>query len=146
MPLSNWSLSSTRLQLTLSNSRQDLEPARQAVLDFLEAQTTLSTVIFKMELILEETLMNIIWHAFNDQEMHSIDLTIELEPGVIVMQFEDDGVEFNPLLALAPALPSSIDTAEVGGLGLMLVRKFAKSMTYEREHGRNRLRIQVAAA
>lgn len=99
MPLSNLSLSSTRLQLTLLNSRQDLEPARQAVLDFLEAQTTLATVIFKMELILEETLMNIIWHAFNDQETHPINLTIELEPGVIVMQFEDDGVEFNPLLA-----------------------------------------------
>jgi anti-sigma regulatory factor (Ser/Thr protein kinase) len=146
MPLSNLSLSSARLQLTLSNSRQDLEPARQAVLDFLEAQTTLSTVIFKMELILEETLMNIIWHAFNDQETHPIDLTIELEPGVIVMQFEDDGVEFNPLLALAPALPSSIDMAEVGGLGLMLVRKFAQSMTYERANNRNCLRIKVAAA
>jgi anti-sigma regulatory factor (Ser/Thr protein kinase) len=146
MPLSNLSLSSTRLQLTLSNSRQDLEPARQAVLDFLEAQTTLATVIFKMELILEETLMNIIWHAFNDQETHPINLTIELEPGVIVMQFEDDGVEFNPLQARAPALPSSIDMAEVGGLGLMLVRKFAQSMTYKRANNRNCLRIKVAAA
>jgi anti-sigma regulatory factor (Ser/Thr protein kinase) len=41
-------------------------------------------------------------------------------------------------------MPSSIDIAVPGGLGLMLVRKFAQSMSYERTDGRNCLRIRIA--
>ncbi len=144
MQLSDSPVSSMRLQLKLVNNQQALEPARRAVLDFLAAQAPRPFDIYKVELILEESLMNIIWHAFEDQGPHQIDLTIELEPDGIVMQFGDDGVEFNPLLAPAPVMPSSIDIAVPGGLGLMLVRKFAQSMSYERTDGRNCLRIRIA--
>lgn len=138
-------LSSTQLQLELSSDRQELEPVRLAVLDFLTDQAPSPAAIFKLELVLEETLMNIVWHAFRDQDSHQVRLSVATEPGLIVLQFEDNGIEFNPLLAPEVTLPATLAEARPGGLGLMLVRKFSQSMAYERHDGRNRLTIKVAS-
>ena len=81
--------------------------------------------------------MNVIWHAFPDNEVHPITMSVQVEPEDIVMHFEDDGMAFDPLLAPAPKLPTSIEKAVPGGLGLMLVRKYARSVAYERRAGRN---------
>jgi len=69
---------------------------------------------------------------------------VELEPDEIVLRFDDNGKVFNPLDAPAPTLPGSIEAAVPGGLGLVLVRRFAESVDYERRDGRNRLTIGVS--
>jgi serine/threonine-protein kinase RsbW/sigma-B regulation protein RsbU (phosphoserine phosphatase) len=132
------------LRLGLVNDRSALEPTRQAVLSFLQPHGLGRQALFNAELILEETLTNLVKYAFTDGAPHRIELMLQLEPAEVIMHFEDDGKPFNPLDAPAPTVPRSIEEAVPGGLGLMLVRSFAKSVAYERRDGRNCLTIGVS--
>ena len=69
---------------------------------------------------------------------------MQVDADDVVMRFEDDGVPFDPLQAEPPVVPTSIDDAVPGGLGLMLVRKCALSVTYQRVDGNNFLTVRVA--
>jgi serine/threonine-protein kinase RsbW len=141
-----WQVEDGRLKLSLANQREAFEPARRAVIDFLAAHAPGETLRYQVELILEETLMNMIWHAFDDHEAHRIALDVEVGPDQVVLRFDDDGIAFDPLQAAPPVLPTSIDEARPGGLGLMLVRRLARSVAYARDDGRNRLTIALARA
>ena len=134
------------LELQLPNDGAALEPTRLALLDFLAPHAPSAQAVYTLELVLEEVLTNQIKYANADAAGPQSSLTVKVEPGLVLLQFEDSGVAFDPLQAPDPKLPSSIDEARVGGLGLMLVRHFAKSTHYERVDGRNRLTIGVALA
>jgi anti-sigma regulatory factor (Ser/Thr protein kinase) len=132
------------LHLSVPNHTDSLEPARQAVLGFLSGFSLTARSTFNIELILEETLMNAILHAFEGHTEHKIDLAINVRPDEVEMRFEDDGVSFDPLKSPAPSQPATIAAAKSGGRGLMLVRKIAKSVAYRRSDCRNYLTICIA--
>jgi anti-sigma regulatory factor (Ser/Thr protein kinase) len=140
------------LRLQLANNLDALEPARLAVLDYLLPHAPSPRAVYAVELVLEEVLSNQVKYAFSDgpaagaDQQPPIELTAWTEPGTVMLQFEDSGVAFDPLQATAPVPPASIDVAPVGGLGVVLVRKFAASASYERRDGRNCLTIGVALA
>jgi anti-sigma regulatory factor (Ser/Thr protein kinase) len=137
-------MSSAPLRLTLANRLDALEPARQAVLAYLAPAEPSPQLLFKLELVLEETFMNLLWHAFKDGAEHGIELTVQLTPDAVVLEFGDDGIAFDPTRAAEPAQPGSLLEAPTGGRGLMLVRRATASMVYARHEGRNRLRLAVA--
>ncbi len=135
-----------RLTLGLSHRQEAGEAARLAVREFLLPVGLAHHVLFQIELILEETLMNRAWHAFADDAEHQIELDVQVHEERIVMRFIDDGIAFDPTTAIARPLPTSLDDAQPGGLGLMLVRRFAESVSYQRDGQRNILTIGVARA
>ena len=60
----------------------------------------------------------------------------------LAMVFSDNGVAFDPTQdAEAPNLSSSLDDRSVGGLGIFMVKKMAKSVEYRRENDRNVLKV-----
>lgn len=132
------------LALSLSNDQAALETARLAVVDFVAGHGLSARAVYRLELVLEETLMNLISHAFPAGGKHAIELTLHLEPEALTLCFEDDGVAFDPLHVLHPDKPRSLAEARPGGLGLMLTRKTAISSRYERVEGRNRLTLELA--
>ncbi|MDE2080637.1 MAG: ATP-binding protein [Burkholderiales bacterium] len=131
------------LALQLANQLAALEPARQAVLDFVDGQGLSVRARYRLELVLEEVLMNLVWHAFPEGGSHAIDLTLQLEPDTLRLGFEDDGAPFDPLAAPLPVAPRSLAEAVPGGLGLALVRKAVREARYERVGGRNRLTLAL---
>lgn len=134
------------LRLRLANRLEALEPARQAVETFLAPAGLGPKVIYKLELVLEETFMNLLWHAFNDDVEHTIELAVHLLPDEVVLDFEDDGIAFDPTQAAETARPACTDDVPVGGRGLLLLRRAASSLRYERRNGRNRLRVAIPLA
>ncbi len=135
---------SDRLLLTLANRREALDETRTRVIHWLQQHSPTPKLVFNVELILEETLMNVIWHAHTDHAEHLIQLAVQLDADDVVLRFEDDGVPFDPLQAPPPVAPTSIDDAVPGGLGVMLVRKCARSAVYQRVDGNNCLTVRVA--
>lgn len=131
------------LRLSLPNRLDSLEFARLALHDYLAPLALSAKVWFKLELVLEETLMNISLHAFSDADPHQIGLQVGYDGQALYLRFEDDGLPFDPSLAAAPVLPTSIAEASPGGLGLMLVRKQARAVDYARVDGRNQLTITL---
>ncbi|WP_341676913.1 ATP-binding protein [Niveibacterium sp. SC-1] len=134
------------LQLALSNTLDVLEPTRLAVNAYLAPYELGEGALYKVELVLEETLVNAIRHAFTDGAVHCIDLTVTVDADTVALRFEDDGIAFDPRLATEPVRPASIADASPGGLGLMLVRRAAKFIDHARSEGRNRLTIGIARA
>ena len=133
-----------RLHLTLANRLDALEPARQAMVACLAPAALHPKVLFKLELVLEEIFMNLLWHAFRDAAEHTIELTVHLHPDEVALSFEDDGIAFDPTQAAEPPFPASLLDAPIGGRGLKLLRRTASSLSYERREDRNRLRVAVA--
>ena len=55
------------------------------------------------------------------------------------MLVEDDGKPFNPLEAEDPAVSQDLDSINIGGLGIHLVKKMMDDIDYQRVKGKNRL-------
>ncbi|MCV2359729.1 MULTISPECIES: ATP-binding protein [Roseateles] len=132
------------LSLSLPNKLESLETARSALLAYLAPQALNAKVLFNLELVLEESLMNASLHAFKDAGLHLIEFSAWCDDEAVYLRFEDEGLAFDPTQAAEPVLPQSIAEAAPGGLGLMLVRKRALSVSYSRTEGRNRLTIALA--
>jgi serine/threonine-protein kinase RsbW len=132
------------LVLALASERRALEPARLAVHDFLQPHGLGDAAVFDVELVLEEALMNVIWHAYAGQPGLRIGLSVRLQAEQVIIEIDDDGIAFDPLAAPPPALPASLSEARPGGLGLLLLRERAAAVDYRRLDGRNHLRVAVA--
>jgi len=132
------------LRLAVPNELAAVESTRLQVHDAIAGLGLSARLIYRLELVLEETLMNRLWHAFPDGGRHSTDLSLHLVPEALVLCFDDDGIAFDPLQAPPTASPRTLSEAAPGGLGLMLTRKAASTCTYERVAGRNRFTVHLA--
>ena len=55
------------------------------------------------------------------------------------MQVEDDGIPFNPMDVTGPEVSQDLDSINIGGLGIHLVRKMMDDIDYQRIDGKNTL-------
>lgn len=102
---------------------------------------------YNVELVFEEIVANIVRHGA--PEGHApceVDVAVAVDPDAIVLTFCDSGRPFNPVGRPDPKKPTSIEETPIGGLGLMMVRKAATDMRYERTpEDRNRLTVILPA-
>jgi serine/threonine-protein kinase RsbW len=137
---------STHLSLSVPNERSAAEPARLAVMAFLAPWHFSERLAYRVELVLEEVLVNAMAYAFPAGSPDVIELQVEVHPDAVVLHFQDEGVPFDPESVPEPPMPTRLADASPGGRGLMLVRKVARQLAYHRSNGRNHLRIEVASA
>lgn len=98
-------------------------------------------VLFDINLSLDELVTNIISYGFEDEDEHLIFISINKFQNSIEMLLEDEGKEFNPLDEETPDLGKPIEEREIGGLGIYFVRKKMNEISYERNNGKNILRL-----
>jgi serine/threonine-protein kinase RsbW len=100
---------------------------------------------FDIHLCLEEAVSNVIRHGYGGEPSHK--LTVDCasaEAHHVVFTIEDQAPPFDPISApLIEDEPaqSPADYLRPGGRGILLLRKFAGSLAYERLAGGNRLTI-----
>jgi anti-sigma regulatory factor (Ser/Thr protein kinase) len=131
------------LRLTLAAAMSAVETGRRAILDHLAPLALDERVINRIEVIFEELVGNLVRHGAVD----SIALEIGARVGEIELVFEDAGPEFNPLELTTPSRFTTLEEAEVGGLGIPLVRRLSRSLRYERveeEPALNRVVVTIA--
>ena len=135
--------SAAGLRLQVVPDHTALEPTRLAVLAYLAPYALSAQAVYAVELVLEEVLTNQIKYAFVGRVASAVALSVDVDAGDVVIEFEDDGHAFDPLQAAEPPWPSSIHQAQVGGLGLVLVQRLAKATCYERAAEHNRLTVTI---
>ena len=131
------------LSISFANDMQELTHLLQVVNVFLEPRPLSSKLVYAVNLILEEILMNIIKYGYDDEESHGIEVQIEVEQEEVAVTVVDDGKEFNPLTI--PGLDrskSAMDRIEEG-LGLQFVRHMRNAIEYRREEDKNILKIWI---
>lgn len=134
-----------RLCLAIRASPAGIAEAQPRLRGFLEAQGLPGRLGDHAELLVEEAVMNIAMHGFEDVTGIVVDLALEAGPDSCTLVFEDGGRAFDPTRGELPGRPRSLAEAEPGGLGLVLMRRLARELVYERlPEGRNRLRVVIA--
>ncbi|MEW6533517.1 MAG: ATP-binding protein [Thermodesulfobacteriota bacterium] len=134
------------LNLSVKTNAAALAEAIGCANSWLEARQLSERVIYLANLVLEEVLTNINKYAFDNDETHGVQVKLTHEQGQLVVEFRDNGKEFNPLLKAPPDLNRSLDRSKVGGLGIHLVRTLADSVEYQREQGKNVLKVRLQTA
>ena len=130
-------------QQTLSRNLTDYLAVSDEVQRFYAENGLTRAVSFKIRLVLEELVLNLIDHVVGSAT-NRIDIRLELEPGRAVLVLEDDGAAFDP--RSGPPFDKTKPLEERGprGMGLQLVRSMADSIAYDRLDSRNRLRVVIA--
>jgi serine/threonine-protein kinase RsbW len=98
---------------------------------------------FNVRLVLDEAVINVMVHGYDDSHEHDINVSLSLESGVLAIHIDDDGVAYNPLDAPPPRFDLPIEERRIGGLGVHIMKTLAKSVEYRREYGRNNLDIAI---
>lgn len=103
--------------------------------------------IDRLELCLNEVLANLIEHGGEAVASHAIQLELgasALPSGfAIQLVVADRGEPFDSDQASLRPLPSSLEQARPGGLGLRLVKAICDGLVYRALEGRNELRITM---
>jgi anti-sigma regulatory factor (Ser/Thr protein kinase) len=119
------------VRIVLENTMAAVDAGRLATLDYLAPLALDDRVINRIEVILEELIGNLARHGAVD----ALTLGILARPDDIELVIEDDGPEFNPLELTTPARFTTLEEAELGGLGIPLVRRLSRSVRYQRIDG-----------
>jgi anti-sigma regulatory factor (Ser/Thr protein kinase) len=88
------------------------------------------------ELCLNEAVGNIIEHGAAGTPQ-SVDLIVELHARLVSVTVIDSGAPFNPLEHQPADRGTSLETTPDRGLGILMMRTFAESLAYRRNHNQN---------
>jgi anti-sigma regulatory factor (Ser/Thr protein kinase) len=127
------------IEMVIANRTEELRRVA-ARLDELAARRGLpAEPVADMHVAVDEVLVNVLRHAYDDTATHEIRVTLVVYPGALEAEVEDDGRPFDPLTVPPPDRSTPLVDREVGGLGVHLVRSLMSGVAYERIDGRNRL-------
>ena len=115
----------------------------ERVWDFINRQTKKAELCSKItnraQIIVDEIYSNI--QLYSGATMAQV--FCHIEPEAMTLMFKDDGVQYNPLTAQDPDVTLSLEEREIGGLGLLMVKKIASELSYAYEDGYNMLTVTI---
>lgn len=97
--------------------------------------------IMTLRLACEEIVMNVTLYAYPPDTDGFLNVDIQKTDRVIV-RFEDGGVPFNPLEQEMPDTSMSWEERNIGGLGILLLRRKMDDVRYAYEDNKNVLTIE----
>ena len=130
-------------QIALQPEISELERLNRWVVRLCEQYGLPERVAFQLDICLTELVTNIISYAYPDIRPSAEGVAVRFAVRIreVVVELEDQGIPFDPLAYVPPGLPGSLEDAQIGGRGLLLVRKYAGEMHYLRDGPVNRLRL-----
>ena len=130
-----------RLALRVPGSDEGLRLAAQAFDRFCAEHGVPAGPAWKLHVVLDELLSNVVRHAYAGRAAGEIDVELDFVPASISATVIDDGPPFDPLLQPEPRTEAPLEERTAGGLGIALVRSLTDTVRYERREGRNALTV-----
>ncbi len=126
------------LSVTIRNRLDELDRLFAGIDGFAAEQHLSDDDAYLIHLVLDEIVVNVIRHGFDDDRDHDIVVALAIdEAGVLSIRVEDDGRPFNPLDRPPPDLTIPVEERPIGGLGIFITRQSVDEMSYRRDGGRN---------
>jgi anti-sigma regulatory factor (Ser/Thr protein kinase) len=126
-------------ELTLLNRLSEIPDTMRRVEDFAEQHGVPAAAVQALKLALEESLVNIVTHGYQDTDAHRIDVAVDIRDGDIRLELTDDGIPFDPRTVPPPDVSKPADERPLGGLGVWLVKQMVDDVQYRRDGRRNKL-------
>ena len=137
--------SSDRLNLHLRSAPEAVRDALDAITTALAGRGLRPGVRGTIELVVAESLNNVVEHAYGDSETGDIVLRMTLLPGAVEVMIEDRGRRL-PGNALPDPDPHDLDVTRAnlpeGGFGWCMIRSLTSRLVYTRKDGCNQLLLR----
>jgi len=104
--------------LTIENKLEEIETVSNFFEEKAKQQQISFDVIYKVQLIVDELITNIISYGYHDKKIHLINICFQLSNELIFLEIIDDGIPFNPLESPDVDVNLSIEDKKIGGLGI----------------------------
>ena len=135
-------MATDKYSFKLKSNLSELKTLCQHLTYFGQVHGLPEIFISEVNICLDELFTNIVMYGFKDNSEHAIRFRINLNGNTLILNIEDNGLPFNPLMKKDSELPADIDNADIGGLGIHIVKKLIDDIWYERKRGRNRLTLK----
>lgn len=96
---------------------------------------------FRLDLVLNEAIPNVIAYAFPGGGTHHIEIALAGDDDRVWLEIVDDGIPFDPFARPARTEAASLEEASASGRGIHLIRAYSEWQEYARRDGRNHVRI-----
>jgi len=134
-------------QLTIRADTQETRRASGWLAAAADANRVPAEAAIRLDHCLDEALANVIAHGGASARASPVELelVIRRNSGACAAELTllYEGVPFDPSGHEPASRPANLAEAQLGGLGLLMLRQFSDAIDYGREDGRNRLRITV---
>ena len=131
------------LRFKINSDYKDLKVLNRSVRTFMGTLNLPVNTIYRVNLILEEIITNVIKYGYDDNHKHGIEVNINITAKHIRIRIIDDGREFNSLKLPEPDTDMSLTDMKIGGLGLILVKNISTNIKYKRHKKKNILRVKI---
>ena len=128
--------------IILSNDISEISKLNEFVEELGNEFSLTPDVVFNLNLVLEEAVVNVINYAYPKEEHQSIYLSARLHEDSIILVLTDSGVEFDPTIAPEVDITLSAEERPIGGLGIFLIRQIMNEVKYDRIDGKNILTLE----
>ena len=129
--------------ITVPAEAAALETVNAFIQEKLESITCPKRTRMQMMLAVEEIFVNISSYAYHPEVGQAeVGVDIDGDPPTVTIRFLDQGRPFNPLEKPDADITLSAQDREIGGLGILLVKKIMDQVDYTYEDGRNILTIK----
>ena len=134
----------SKFNISVNAERDKLNQIIDSVIEYYWSIFGSETIYHKLELILEEILVNICDYAY-DNRTGLFEINAHADHPFFYVEIIDSGKPFNPLENEEPQTNLSIDERKIGGIGIHLVKKFSDSVQYSRKDNKNILKFSIKA-
>lgn len=125
------------LHLEAENRMEEIIRVNDAFEAFAAEHGLPDRVRQSMKLVFDDLLNNVISYAYADDDVHIIEVDVELSSDRLAVRISDDGHPFNPFARSAPDTALVLEERDVGGLGIHLVQSLMDEAKYTRRTDRN---------
>ncbi len=100
---------------------------------------------YRMALVLEEAVVNVIEHGFDGRPgPHRLLVRLDADAATLAAEVIDNGSPFDPAAVAPPDLSLPLAERSAGGLGIHLIRTMTDRVRYRRgKDGLNHLRLEM---
>ena len=128
--------------LTLPNDVQEVPQLAAFVEDICEVAGIDMGTTMKMNLAIEEAVVNVMNYAYPSGVKGEVRIKAEVHEGYVEFLISDDGTPFNPTEVEDADTTLSAEERKIGGLGIFLVKHFMDIIEYKYEDGQNILTLR----
>ncbi|MDR2829647.1 MAG: ATP-binding protein [Methanobrevibacter sp.] len=133
------------MNIVVKSDENELYNVLDTINEFLDSKNVSEKFKLRLSMVLEEIFINIVNYAYEagseDNEI-KIEYNFEKDPLKIIIKFIDKGASFNPLSNDDPDISLSSDEREIGGLGILLIKKSVDKISYQFKDNQNILTIE----